>query len=139
MNTSFDTWLARLAAGGKGGSALSASDIPLATRGLKWEMPIALAGNWTTATMSGSVSASPDATSALATFSFTSGSYDAGTGFTTWTASLAAGTGEDSTGILPSDTDGDGVEYLPMMIRITPSGGSAQTLLGAAFAICGKV
>lgn len=136
MTTQFDTWLQTLAAGGKGGSAIS---LKLATRGLKWEEDIELAGNWSTATLEGSISAAPDAPSPLATVSVASPVYDATDDVTTWVVSLAAGTGSNSTGVLPSDTDGDGIEYLPVAFYLTPSGGSKELLFGAAYPLTGKV
>lgn len=137
MKTAFDTWLQTLAAGGKGGSAIA---LPLATRGLKWEHPIQITGDWTGATLEGSVSASPDAASPAATFTVGALAYDAGDDVTVWMVSLAAGTGSNSTGILQSDTDGDGVEYLPCAFYLTPDGGGDKELLfGAAFPLTGKV
>ena len=139
MTTTFDAWLQIHAAARKGGSALSLIDVPPATRGLRWQMTVSLAGNWTTGTLSGSVSASPDAASPLVTFGVTSPSYDGGTGKTTWTISLSAGTGANSTGILPSDTDGDGQEAFPMAVYLTPSGGSQELVFAAALYVSGKV
>lgn len=136
MKTQFDTWLQTLAAGGKGGSAIS---LRLATRGLKWEESIEISGNWSTATLEGSISASPDATSPLATVFVGSPVYDAGDDVTTWAVSLLSGTGSNTTGSLPSDTDGDGVEYLPAAFYLTPSGGAKELLFGAAFPLTGKV
>lgn len=136
MNTNFDTWLQTLAAGGKGGSAIS---LKLATRGLKWEEDIELSGNWASAALEGSISASPDAASALATVSIGSPVYDSGDDVTTWAVSLASGTGTNSTGVLPSDTDGDGVEYLPIAFYLTPSGGTKELLFGGALPLTGKV
>ena len=136
MSTSFDTWLQTLAAGSKGGSAIS---LPLATRGLKWEHDIEIGGDWTGSTLEGSISAAPDAASALATVTVGSLTYDSGDDVTTWSVSLAAGTGSNSTGVLPTDTDGDGVEYLPIAFYMTPSGGSKELLFGAAFPLTGKV
>lgn len=135
MNTTFDTWLATLAAGGKGGSAIS---MPLATRGLKWETDVEISGNWSTATLEGSVSSAPDAASPLVTMTVGSATYSAVDDTTTWTVSLASGTGANSTGILPTDTDGDGVEYLPCAFYLTLSGGSKEMLFGAAFPLTGK-
>ena len=139
METVFDNWLRQLAAAGKGGADLSLTDIPPATRGNAWSMTVRFAGDWTTAAIAGTIRAEPDAASALATLSFTGGSYDGGTGYTTWTASLAAGTGSNSTGILPADTDGDGVEVFPMAVYLTPSGGTAQLLWAGLFTLLGKV
>lgn len=138
MATAFDGWLRQLSAAGKGGSALSLTDIPPATRGLAWSMPVRFAGDWSAGTIAGTIRAAPDAATALATISFTAGSYDSGTGFTTWTASLASGTSADSTGVLPADTDGDGIEVFPMAIYLTPSGGSQELLFGGIFTLLGK-
>lgn len=139
MPTPFDDWLQQLAAAGKGGSLLTATDIPPAVRGNAWSMPIRFAGDWTTGTIAGSLRAAPDAASALAAISFTAGSFDSVTGFTTWTASLASGTGANSTGSLPADTDGDGVEQFPMAVYLTPSGGAQLMLFGGLFTLLGKV
>lgn len=139
MATAFDDWLRQLAAAGKGGSALSLTDIPPATRGNAWSMPVRFAGDWSSAAITGTIRAAPDASSALATLSFTSGTFDSGTGYTTWTASLASGTGANSTGILPADTDGDGVEVFPMAVYLTPSGGTAELLWAGLFTLLGKV
>lgn len=136
MSTTFDTWLQTLAAGGKGGSAIS---LKLATRGLAWEDSIELSGDWSDATLEGSISAAPDAASALAAVTIGSPSYDSEAEVTVWEVSLSSGTGSNSTGVLPSDTDGDGVEYLPIAFYLTPSGGSKELLFGAAFPLTGKV
>lgn len=135
MITTFDTWLASLAASNKAASGT----LPVATRGLKWETDIEYDGSWADATLEGSISASPDAASPLVTITVGAAVYDAEYDVTTWPVSLAAGTGSNSTGILPTDTDGDGVEYLPIAFYITPSGGSKDLLFGAAFALTGKV
>ncbi|NBW09754.1 MAG: hypothetical protein EBR82_17195 [Caulobacteraceae bacterium] len=139
MSTTFDAWLQQLAAAGKGGSALTATDLPPATRGLAWSLPIALQGNWSTASLAGAIRAAPDAASALATLSITGGTFDSASGYTTWTATLASGTGANSTGALPADTDGDGVEKFPISFLFTPSGGSQSLLFGGAFTLVGKV
>lgn len=139
MKTTFDNWLQQLAAAGKGGSALTEIDLPPATRGLAWTLPITLEGDWTGATIAAAIRATPDASTALATLTMTSASYDSSTGFTAWTASLASGTGANSTGALPADTDGNGVEYFPISFLITPSGGSQSLLFGGAFILLGKV
>lgn len=139
MPTPFDDWLQALAAAGKGGSALTAQDIPSATRGLPWSMPIVLQGNWTGATITAAIRAAPDAGSALATLTVTSASYNSSTGYTTWTASLASGSGANSTGSLPADTDGNGVEMFPISFLMTPSGGTEFLLFGGALTLLGKV
>lgn len=139
MATEFDDWLRQLAAAGKGGSALSAKDIPAAIRGNAWSLILVLPGDFSAATISGTLRASPDASTALATLSFTALTYDAGTNKTTTTGSLAAGTGANSTGILPADADGNGVLELPLAIYLTPSGGTNELLLGGKFTLLGKV
>lgn len=139
MNTTFDTWLRELAAAGKGGSALSATDIPAAIRGEYWPMQIQLSGNWATATLEGQIRSAPDAPSALATVTISAADYDASAEVTTWTASLASGTGSNSTGNLPADTEGNGEEKFPIAFYITPSGGTRGLLFGGAFTLLGKV
>jgi hypothetical protein len=139
MATDFDNWLRELAQAGKGGSALSSVDIPAAVRGEAWAWPIFLEGNWTSATMEATIRSAPDAASVLATVSIGSASYDSGTGFTSWAGSLAAGTGSNSTGSLPVDTDGSGEEKFPLALYMTPSGGTKMMILGGAFTLLGKV
>ena len=115
------------------------ANIPPATRGLKWDEPVAIEGDWTGATLEGTVSASPDAGVDLAEFSFTGPvvAEIAGVTTSTWMASLAAGTGTDSTGVLPDDDDVDGVETFPCMFRLTPSGGDEATVFGGYFTVAG--
>jgi hypothetical protein len=136
--TTFDDWLTAMAAAGKGGSALAGLITP-AIRGLKWTLPVRLQGNYTTATLTGFVRAAPDAASPLATITVGSPTYDSGTGYTTWIASLASGTGSNSTGSLPVDGEGDGVVSLPAAFHITPSGGDEDILFGFEFKLLGKV
>ncbi len=139
MKTAFDDWLQQLAAAGKGGSLLADDEIPTATRGEVFTYPIVLPGNWAGGTIEASIRATPDAASALATLSISSASYDSVTGMTTWTASLASGTGTNSTGSLPADADGNGFEAFPISFFFTPSGGTRQLLFGAPFILLGKV
>lgn len=134
MATEFPAWLAALKAAG-----LLIDNVPPATRGLKWEEPLEVEGNWTTAAVEGSIRAAPDSDTVLATFTFGSPSYDSGTGFTTWLMSLASGNGANSTGVLPADADNDGTESFPFMVRLTPSGGAKDTLLGGLFPVMGYV
>lgn len=139
MKTAFDDWLQQLAAAGKGGASLAGDEIPTATRGEAFSYPILLPGDWTGATISAAIRAAPDASSILATLSVSSASYNAVTGYTTWTATLASGTGTDSTGSLPADNDGSGVEVFPISFFFTPSGGTRTLLFGAPFVLLGKV
>jgi hypothetical protein len=133
--TPFDPWLRALAAAGQGGDALY---LPPATRGLAWSEPIEIEGNWTGATIAGTISLVPDAASPLATFAISALAYDATADVTLWVASLAAGAGANATGSLPGDPDGDGVVELPCSFRLTPAGGQAETLFGAVFTVLGK-
>ena len=130
----FDGWLRELSAAGKGGVN---ARLPDATRGLAWSCPVELPGDWTGAALEGTISASPDAGSALATFTIT-GPVVAG-GTSTFTLALTSGTGANSTGVLPADGDGDGVAEFPYMLRLTPSGGAKDTLFGGIFPLIGKV
>lgn len=138
IRTNFDAWLQQLAAAGKGGSALTAVDLPPAVRGEKWECPYVMEGDWTGAVLLVTISSAPDG-SVLVTATTSSASYDSGTGFTTWTVSIASGSGANSTGSLPADVDGDGVEAFPIAFYLTPSGGTKFLLLGGAFTLLGKV
>lgn len=137
--TAFDKWLATLRLNGRALPSSEAAQVAVAVRGLAWSMSVKIAGNHSTATLAGAIRSAPDAPSALASFTIGSGSFDAGTNKTTWTVSLAAGTGAGSTGSLPASTDGEGVIVLPAMIHITPSGGSEKLLFGFPFTLVGKV
>lgn len=139
MKTDFDEWLAVLAAGNKGGPDISPGIIPAAVRGNAWVCPIELPGDWSGVTIAGAIRVAPDAGAVLATFTVTSGTYSSGAQTTTFTASLASGTGTNSTGALPADTDGNGLAVFPAAFTITPSGGVAELLLGFAFIVQGKV
>ncbi len=135
MASAHDDWLRALAAAGKGPVA-----VPGATRGLAWTARFILEGDdWSTAVLDGTVRIAPDSPTILATFAFSSGAYDAGANETSWDASLLAGTGLNSTGSLPSDTEFDGVTEFPFMVRITPSGGDTDTLCGGLLPVVGKV
>lgn len=128
--TAFDDWLRRLAA-----AQLRVDGIPPAFRGLKWEEPVEIEGDWTGAALEGSVSIAPNGLP-VATFTIT-GPVVAD-GFSTWTASLASGTGANSTGKLWTDTgdaDGDAVIELAAMFRLTPSGGAKAVLMGGVFTL----
>ena len=126
-----DIWLRELAAASKGPVTL-----PPATRGLAWSEPVELAGDWTGATLEGTVSIDPDAPAPMANFAVTGPVLV--DGVSTWMISLAAGTGENSTGALGPDSDQDGVERFPFMLRLTPAGGVAETLLGGLLPVIGR-
>jgi hypothetical protein len=108
-----------------------------AYRELKWEEVIQLGGDWTGAAMEGSVRALPGAGSPLVEFSF-SGPVVAtveGETTSTWLVWLAAGSGANSTGVLPLGAAGNGVTEFPYMFRITPSGGDEAVLRGGIFTL----
>ncbi len=123
----WDDWLASLRSAGM----LADLSTAPATRGLKWEEPIEIDGDWTGASLEGSVSASPDG-GTLATFTIT-GPVVA-SGVSTFTASLSAA----GTSALPTDTDANGKTELPCMFRLTPSGGDKDTLFGGIFIVVGQ-
>lgn len=139
MQTAFDDWLRLLAAAGKGGSEITPSIVPPAVRGDAWKCVIELPGDFSEATITGAIRNTPDAPATLASFSVSGGTYSSGTSTTTFTATLASGTGSNSTGILPADEDGDAIVALPAAFAITYLDGSAEMLFGFAFIVTGKV
>lgn len=138
MKTDFDEWLAVLAADRKGGRDFLGI-IPGATRGDAWQCLIELPGDFSGATIAGAIRSAPDASGVLASFTVGSGTYSTVTQSTTFAASLASGTGSNSTGVLPADSDGNGYAAFPAAFTITPAGGSAELLFGFAFILRGKV
>lgn len=123
METTFDDWLLALKRSGKGPIQLDA-----ATRGLAWSQPFTLAGDWHTAAVEGGVTDSPG-NAEIASFTISALTYDSVTGKTSWTASLASTSG------LPADDDLDGVTYLPFALRLTPSGGAKDVMVGGVFTL----
>jgi hypothetical protein len=113
------------------------ADLPPCVRGLAVSHTFTYPGDVTDATLEGSVKASPDATSELAVF--TIGTPEFADGVTTWTISLAAGSGSNSTGALPADTDGNGVEAFVYDLLLTLSGGTAERIAGGLFNVSGFV
>lgn len=132
MTNQFQTWLTGLAAAKKGPVILDA-----ATRNLAWSYIIRINGDYSGAAFIGQVRAAPDSDSVLVTF--TIGTPDFADGVTTLTISLAAGTGANSTGALPADGDGDGMEYFPFDILITPSGAVQERLFGGLLPVSGHI
>jgi len=129
MSSAYTDWLLSL---GK-----LRADLPPCVRGLAVSHTLTYPGNVTTATLAGSVKAAPDATSELAVF--TIGTPVFADGVTTWTFSLAAGSGSNSTGALPADTNGDGVEMFIYDLLLTISGGTARRIAGGLFPVSGFV
>jgi hypothetical protein len=132
MATQYQTWL----------QSLGALRADLGTdgrqvRGLAVSHTLNYPGDVTDATLEGAVKASPDATSELATFTIGTPVFSGGV--TTWTFSLAEGSGANSTGALPADGDGDGLAYFIYDLVLTLAGGSAQRVCGGLFVISGFV
>lgn len=127
MTTQFDTWLQTL-----GGLR---ADMPMTVRGLAISHTVTFPGNVTTATLTGSVKAAPDATSELAVFTVGAPSFNAGTNLTTWAVSLTGA----QTGALPVDADGDGRVDLIFDFILTLSGGTPQRIFGGLFPVSGFV
>jgi hypothetical protein len=121
--TTFDDWLRRLAA-----AQLLVDPIPPAFRGLKWEQPVEIEGDYTGATLEGSVAVNPGA-DALA--DFTMSGPTVADGFSTWIASLSTA----QTAALAGDGDGDAIVELAAMFRLTPSGGTKAVLMGGTFTV----
>jgi hypothetical protein len=129
----WDTWLRELASAMKGGIRL-----PAASRGRLYELAINLPGDFTGATMRAEVHSAPDAAPVLATFAVTGPVVAAGV--STFTFTLAAGTGANSTGVLPGDDDIDGVEEFPVDFLLNPAGADPEELLfGAVLPLTGRV
>lgn len=123
----WNDWLRELRAAGKG-----PLDLPAATRGQAWECPFEIEGDWTGADLEGSVSIAPALSlSPLVSFSIT-GPVVAD-GWSTFTLSLTSG----QISGLPSDGDLNGESKFPYMIRLDPSGGSKDTLVGGLFTVLG--
>lgn len=135
MNTHFDAWLRECAAAGKGGPDL----VWRPTRGTAFSQSLLLQGNWTGATMRAQIEVQPDSPNALATFAVSGPSVTTvdGQTFTRFTFSLAAGSGGNSTGILPADADGDGLVSLALLIWLTPAGGVEDFFAGGIVTVLG--
>jgi hypothetical protein len=130
MQTAFDEWLAALRLANKGPIVLKA-----ATRALAWtDTDFSLVGDWSGAAIEGGIAVTPGAAE-IATFTVSALVYDSVADKTSWSLSLASGTGANSTGALPADEDGDGVTYLPFALRLTPSGGAKDLMVGGVFVL----
>lgn len=134
MAGQYDDWLRELAAGGK---TELPGKIALATRGMYWSDIVEIEGEWTGSTLEGTVRSSPDAPTALVTFAVEGPTI--ADGYTVFVISLAAGTGANSTGILPADSDENGEESFPFMLRFTPLGGEEELLVGGLLPVVGFV
>ena len=121
--TTFDDWLRRLAA-----AELLIAPIPPAFRGLKWEQPVEIEGDYTGAALEGSLAGNPGATPLV---DFTITGPVVADGVSSWTASLS----EAETAALTADNDGDAIVELAAMFRLTPSGGTKAVLMGDTFTV----
>lgn len=131
-STHFQDWLNLLAIAKTGPYTLKP-----AVRGQLWTFSFSVPGDLTTATLTGEVRSGPDSGTALAEFTIGTPAFN--DGYTTWAISLAAGTGPNSTGSLPSDGDGNGTEYFPYDFLLKPSGGSAGRLFGGLLPLSGHI
>jgi len=129
--TQYSEWLASL--------GNLRADLPACTRRLPVEHTLTYQGDVRTATLIGSIKAAPDSETELAVFSVSAPNYNAGAGVTIWNFSLAGGTGPNSTGALPADTDGDGVTTLIYDLILTLPGGYPQRIAGGLFPVSGFV
>lgn len=133
MTTQYTAWLQSLAAANKGPVILWP-----ATRKLVYNHVIALTGpDYSGAAFAGQVRSAPDSDAILAAFSIGTITYSGGKTFVP--ISLAAGTGSNSTGVLPADSDLDGIEYFPFDFLMTPSGGAAERLFGGLLPVSGHI
>ena len=130
----FPEWLALLAQANKGPVTLQP-----AVRGQAYTVTISYPGDVTTATLEGAVAASPDSPTKLAIFSVSAPEYQSLADRTVWTCTLASGAGANSTGALPADTDGNGVEYLLYDFIITLSGQNPERLFGGVLPVIGYI
>lgn len=135
MTGKWDAWLREMQRAKKGGIRLKR-----VFRGLAFSHTISIPGDFSAATFRGQVRLSPDTTGTpLAEFTFSTPTYDVDTGRTLVTYSLAAGDGANSTGALPADGDGDGIEEFPFDILATPSGESEDMLFAGIMPVIGIV
>lgn len=135
MTTQFNDWLAECEAAGKGGATFKW----VAARGQAFSQTLRIAGDWTGATMAAKLKAHPDAATTLASFTVGSPvvSVEDGATWTRFTFTLASGSGANSTGSLPADTDQDGITQLALIVQMTPSGGTQDLFAGGRFVLLG--
>lgn len=120
----YQTWLDALALGRQGGIIF-----PMATRQLIWEHSLRIEdADYSGSTFAAQVRAYPDSGTILATVTIGTVAYTGGN--TVVPMTLAAGTGANSTGVLPADSDQDGVEYFPIDVLITTSGVTRRLIAG---------
>ena len=129
----FDEWVRQLAAARKGPVTF-----PAASRGRAYATAITLNGDWTGATLRAEARLYPDAGGApIVTFGVTGPVVASGA--STFTLTLAAGSGANSTGAFPADADLDGVEQFAVDVLLTPDGGTEDLLFGGVLPLLGRV
>lgn len=128
MSELFPQWTAQLARDGVG-----PVDMPAITRGLAQSVTLNLTGDYSGDSFTMKLKASPDAASALATFTCTPGSFSGGVTPVTLSLAAAAQSG------LPADTDADGIETLVYDIVCDPASGEPYRILGGYQPISGSV
>lgn len=121
--TQFDTWLKTLARARKGPVTM-----PDAVRGHAYTQNITVVGDWTEATLTGSIRVAPDSDTALAVF--TVGAPSLSSGNTTWIVSLTG----TQTSALPIDGNADGEELFVYDFLL-----NNQRLFGGIFPLSGHV
>lgn len=124
----FPDWTAQLAA-----DQVGPRDMPAITRGLSHSVTLSLSGNYSGDTFIMKLKASPDAPTALATFTCTTGAFANSLTPVTLTLLTAAQT------TLPPDTDGNGIETLVYDIICDPAVGEPYRILGGYQPISGAV
>lgn len=127
--TTFDTWLAALAAAGKRGNDINID------RGLPFKWEFALRGDWTGATVASALRVQPDAGTPVETFTGANEGYDAETDLTLFSLTMPA----VDTAALPADQTGEAVTRLAWDVLFTPSGGTQMRLFGAIANVTGEV
>jgi hypothetical protein len=125
MENQYKTWLQTL--------GRQRGDLPPCVRGLNVSHTLSFPGNVTSATLRGSIKASPDSPTELAVF--TVGTPVFANDKTTWPLSLTA----NQTAALPADTAGDGVVTLIYDFLITLPGGFPTRVAAGLFPVSGFV
>lgn len=127
MTDPFPKWRAQLARDGV------LQDLPAITRGLANTIVFTLTGDFSSSTFACAVAASPDADTALASYTCSAGAF--ASGVTPITLTIAA----DAQGAIPVDGDSDGIETLVYDLLCTPSGGEPYRMAAGYQPISGGV
>ena len=127
MSDPFPNWRAQLVRDGV------YRDMPAITRGKAQSVIYTPQGNFSTGSFSMQLRASPDADTALATFTCTAGAFSGGATPVTISLPAAAQSG------IPVDADGDGVETLLYDLIYSPAIGAPYRLVAGYQPITGAV